>query len=368
MFTLVLLSACEPTKTGGADTGTVPTVDTVPTPTTTPHTTPTTTTTTTGTPFTVPEGTWSYVPVDGMICGNGTATGIGLNPGADPTKLVVMIEGGGACWDTLSCYVVQSAANVNTGWGAAQLAATSAALDASPLFDRADPTNPWADATFAIVPYCTGDMHTGRTVQHYDPFDYNHVLHHAGDANMEAAVERLQAGVPGAASLWVVGLSAGGYGAQLQGDRFADAWPDADLAILADCAPMVTPYGYQWAAWRAVWDPRLPAGCTTCVTDLTAALEAQRADLGDVRMGLIATRSDTVITLFFTYPLDGLPGAVNTLVDRVYVPDDRSQAFVVDGAEHVLLGDLTRTAASGTTLEDWVTGWRDDDPAWADEY
>jgi hypothetical protein len=168
--------------------------------------------------------------------------------------------------------------------------------------------------------------------------------------------------------VWVLGFSAGGYGAQLQADRFRDAWPSVDLAILADGSPLATPYGGLWATWQAAWSPRLPSACTTCDVDLTAALEAQVADLPDARFGLVATRSDAVITAFFAYPPYALAPAVDALVDRVYVPDPGVEAFVVDGTEHVLLGDLTRIGAGGVVLGDWAAEWRDDAPGWTDSY
>src|SRR5690606_13544143 len=34
-------------------------------------------------------------------------------------------------------------------------------------FDRGDEENPFRDATFVFVPYCTGDLHTGDAVRTY---------------------------------------------------------------------------------------------------------------------------------------------------------------------------------------------------------
>ncbi len=35
------------------------------------------------------------------------------------------------------------------------------------LFDRGDGDNPFADASYVFVPYCTGDLHAGSRVAMY---------------------------------------------------------------------------------------------------------------------------------------------------------------------------------------------------------
>jgi len=54
----------------------------------------------------LPRDEWSYVPVDGMRCANGSGTGIGIQPGTDPTTLLILVQGGGACWDFGTCLLV----------------------------------------------------------------------------------------------------------------------------------------------------------------------------------------------------------------------------------------------------------------------
>jgi len=345
---LLVLAACPPPTTPTVDPGTDDT-DAV------------------ETPFSdLEEGAWSYVSVDGMICGNGAATGIGVNPGSDPTRVVTLVQGGGACWDTASCYVLKSATHVESGWGEAQLTSEAAGLDGSPLFDRDDADNPWAQATWVLVPYCTGDLHAGDAEGHYDPLNPERTLHHHGNANMVAVVDRLTRELPDVEQAWFVGLSAGGYGVELQADRLVGAWPSAETALLADGSPMVHPYDGRYGVWRSAWNLRLPEGCEACETSMTAVLEARLEQVEGSRVGLITTRSDSVITLFFNYPLGQLAPAVDRLVADVYVPTDDVEAFVVDGDQHVLIGNLDREGPGGVRLGDWVEGWRDGASDWDD--
>lgn len=312
--------------------------------------------------------TWSYLPVDGMACGNGSPTGIGVQPGADPTKLVVLVQGGGACWDALTCFVLESASHVSTGWGEAQLLAEVSAFDGLPWFDRTDPANPWADATLALVPYCTGDLHSGDRVQTYNPLEPSRQVHHVGGANLTAALDALGRGVPDAADVWAVGLSAGGYGVQLQADRFVDGFGSARVALLADGAPMIEPVAGRWAQWGSAWGMRLPDGCDACTTSARATLLARHDALDAPPLGLISSRSDAVIALYLGVDPAYMGSRVNQLVDELYVPSPSRNAFVVDGSDHVLLGDPDRQTASGTTLLSWVREWQAGAAAWTDAY
>ena len=312
---------------------------------------------------------WTYVPVDGMVCGNGRETGLGINPGTDPTRLVVVVQGGGACWDLATCLVLGTATHVTTGWGEAQMQAETATLEATDWFDRTS-AGPWSEATWALIPYCTGDLHAGSRIQSYNALDPNQRVHHVGDANLVAALGALASGVPDAAEAWIVGLSAGGYGVQLHADRFPATFPEADVALLADGAPMIQPSGGLWGTWRTAWSMRLPDGCDTCASSardtLTARLDALEALDAEVPVGLITTVSDDVVGLYLGYGTSPIDGAVNALVTDVYEPREAVNAFVAPGGDHVLLAAPSRTAPDGTVLGDWVQAWRDRDPAWTD--
>lgn len=297
-----------------------------------------------------------------MVCGNGTDTGLGVNPGDAPDKLVILVQGGGACWDALTCFVLEGASHISTGWGAAQLQSEVEPLGTLPWFDRDAPDNPWADATFALVPYCTGDLHAGSSVQAYNPLEPHRRVHHAGDGNLQAALAALAQGIPETSSVWAIGLSAGGYGVQLHADRFVDTFASADVALLADGSPMVEPVSGRWSTWGNAWSMRLPEDCPDCATSARATLQARLDQVPDTRMGLVTSREDAVISLYFgTNVL-----SVDELVSDVYVPAPHHHAFVIDGADHVLLSDPSRETPSGIRLQDWIDDWRDDGPTWTD--
>ena len=111
---------------------------------------------------------WTWVPFPDAFCGDGSTVGIGINPSSTGTRLLIYLEGGGACYDELTCYTLQTAANFTSGYSEAAFNAEAADTGylAKPggFFDRTSANNPFKDYSFVYVPYCTGDVHAGNNV------------------------------------------------------------------------------------------------------------------------------------------------------------------------------------------------------------
>src|SRR5215475_5801607 len=218
-------------------------------------------------PIVAPPGVWTFVPVNGNACDDGSATGIGVNPG-DSNKLLVYFEGGGACGDYVTCFVLNTA--VHGPFGAAQLAV--ATNRPGSIFDRAAADNPFAAFTLVYIPYCTGDIHGGTKVNHYVNGTDDRTYHHVGHLNALAALERLAATWPNATTLVVTGASAGGYGSVLNYDDYRTAWGSAKGYLIDDSGPFLksasTPQLLKdwFVAWGLLdWIP-----CSACETEFSA--------------------------------------------------------------------------------------------------
>src|SRR4029078_13123523 len=114
------------------------------------------------------RGSWTWVDVPGMGCDDGSGTGVAVNPApAGPARgtLFLYFMGGGACWDASTCFVLNTA--VHGPFGQAQWDARGPRALAPPR-DRARAINPFRDASYVFVPYCTGDLHAGSNVATYD--------------------------------------------------------------------------------------------------------------------------------------------------------------------------------------------------------
>ncbi|MFS8068976.1 MAG: hypothetical protein ACMG6S_21655, partial [Byssovorax sp.] len=70
----------------------------------------------TGDPIVAPDEQWTWIPFDNAFCGNGSTTGIGVSLSKKSSRVVIYLEGGGACWSELTCNTLKTASNFNTGF------------------------------------------------------------------------------------------------------------------------------------------------------------------------------------------------------------------------------------------------------------
>jgi hypothetical protein len=77
-------------------------------------------------PISAPDDTWTWVDFPESRCASGTATGIGVNPHAGATQVMVFFEGGGWCSDGTTCWGTKPAAANLTGYDASNFASDSA--------------------------------------------------------------------------------------------------------------------------------------------------------------------------------------------------------------------------------------------------
>jgi hypothetical protein len=165
---------------------------------------------------------WERVEIPGTLCGNGSQYKFWVYDSPTSQNLLVMFEGGGACWDYETCSGqagLLGAANPN---GLPDDYITSFKAEyVSPLVNGADPgiplrpknpivTNGW-DVVY--MPYCTGDVHVGNNVVTYsDPTGQNPPItwRHVGFHNTRSALQYLATRFPSVSKLLVTGFSAGG--------------------------------------------------------------------------------------------------------------------------------------------------------------
>jgi hypothetical protein len=312
-------------------------------------------------PIVAPAGTWTWVPIEGMTCADGTPTGIGVNLSDTSPDVTIFMAGGGACWDLNTCFTLSSAVHITGGYGKPQFDTEIASINGVGFWSRGAP-NPFKDATYIYVPYCTGDLHDGANVATYDA---SHVVHHVGRTNASTLMARVAATRPQAASVWLIGVSAGGYGAAFDWDLARSAWPASKVHVLADSSPLVLLESTRWAAMQASWKMTFPSGCSACATDLGAMPAALRtAAKSGERYALLANTRDQTISTYFGITMDQLQ--TETLAAQAAMSPSAGQAaFVVAGTAHVLLGNPAQQTSTGVVLANWLTQWATGDAAWA---
>jgi hypothetical protein len=166
---------------------------------------------------------WVRVELPGTICSNGSQYRFWYYNNPNSTNLVIMYEGGGACWDYDTCSGRAGILGASNPNGIPTTYITDfKAKYVSPIVNGADPGIwPFRSKTniatygwdVAYMPYCTGDVHVGnRVVTYYDPTGVNPPVtyRHNGYNNTIAAANHLKTKFPSINKLLITGFSAGG--------------------------------------------------------------------------------------------------------------------------------------------------------------
>jgi hypothetical protein len=161
------------------------------------------------------------------VCLNGTPYIFFARRGT-VNKLVMYYQGGGACWEQLTCSVptcdVTSDQSDNPNNAHSGFA------------DLTNPNNPFKDWNAVFVSYCSCDIHFGDAEQTYTNFDPAHPKHveHRGFENAKVAEKWAREHFLAPEEVFVTGSSAGAYGAWFNGPLLHDVWPSAHFSVLAD--------------------------------------------------------------------------------------------------------------------------------------
>ena len=318
------------------------------------------------------DGTWTWIDFPEAKCRDGSSTGIGVRYGTTP-GLVVFFEGGGACFNALTC----GANPANYGMG--NFAGWAPAGGQQGIFDIGNESNPVADWSHVYVPYCTGDVHAGARPDGTLP-DNPAPQQFVGYLNIGHYLQRVVPTFLGNVDhVLVTGVSAGGFGAAFNYDRIADAFPGEKVTLLDDSGP---PMADDYMAtclqkqWREAWglDDSMPADCTDCFPADGGGIVHLGVYLGEKHKGqklaLISSLGDNTIRFFFGFGNDNcntlLPNTseqkftegLHDLRDNWFTaPADTWGTFFLSGQQHTWIGGGSYTTAQsdGVLLLDWIT-------------
>jgi hypothetical protein len=333
------------------------------------------------TPITnTPADTWTWVPFDQALCRDGSSTGIALNVHPGSSKVMIFLEGGGACFNVLTCVGNPS------HFGVTDFNQQVTTLNDG-VFNRADPTNPVKDWSFVYVPYCTGDVHAGdnpagTVLGEFETDGGLKPQAFVGYRNIGLYLARIVPTFPGATQVLLTGVSAGGFGAAANYMRVARAFGSVPVYLLDDSGPpMDSPHVAQClsSAWVPLWglDKTLIADCgSDCSNNghyLIDYVKHAATAYPHIPMGLVDSTGDSVITQFFGFGAMDCTALVPLTADEFTagLQDIRTQlagnpnfgAYVFSGTRHTTLHSTTDLDAqtvsaagdAGTVaLTDWI--------------
>ena len=280
--------------------------------------------------------------------------------------LVVFFDGGGACWDDVTCAIPRrrEADRDDDGFYKAELIPTDNPNRFSGIFDFNNPRNPLRDWSFVYVPYCTGDVHSGSNTAHYTDPDTGepYTIEHRGADNFRVVLQWMKDNLQQPERLLVAGSSAGAYGASTHYPRIRAAFPRGRAMMLGDAGQGVMTQSFldqRNASWRMAL-PREIVPRSLIVTpdvDIVARLATRYPN---DRFAQYTTAHDITQSSF--YALMGAENAcvawtdamVTGLAQRQHMPNFRS--YLAAGETHSILRTprfYTETSG-GAPLAEWL--------------
>lgn len=373
MTMAMLAAACggdDSEETTEASTSTAPPTTTSTTTTTTTTAAPTTTTTTTTTEPAGAAGEWVVHDAEGCLCADGSDYKY-MTWAGDPEKVVVFLQGGGACFTAETCEIGGDAQSFSHDLVADLEAAESGGFRRG-LFDFDNPENPVGDWTVIYLPYCTGDVFLG-TRQHTYSDDV--VINHTGRINAGKGLEHLFDNHPDATHVFVTGSSAGAVPAPMLAGLVAEQYPDADVTALGDGAggyganPVVMGFlNAQWGIADGI--PEWPVTEGVDVTTLGAPdnyiLAANQFD--NVRVARFDDAYDGTQAGFASlFSLSGGGTVLDVVLEsEAYIEDAGVDlpVFIAAGNGHTthLAEDFYELEEGGVRWVDWLTDFLNGEP------
>jgi hypothetical protein len=362
------------------------------------------------------DGRFHYLQVPGTHCMDATPTGFeyACLTGSPASPLLIVLDGGGACFDGDTCNCMPDANGVcmNLDAGIFRIHFGEA---------QSDDGRDWADTRFGQtaffagptssfnrnwnvvhIPYCTGDAHGGHAVRDYIASDGTHInAHHDGYENVTRDLGVIQSLFPRPSRVAVYGASSGGLGVDCNIGQIRATFPQGKMYAFNNSGlpfefaftPGVSDAARTWGIWHpgegglVVADTcpiQAPPGAT--VWDVSDVESFNRLHLPDVRKALTDDYSDDVMQFFAcllgaatdpsgTTCAGAVANILNDVADRVITATEPNyRVYYHTGTCHSMREqdgnpdptcDFDQMEQDGVAFSGWVAQWINDSPSWS---
>jgi Pectinacetylesterase len=319
------------------------------------------------TPATGTDEWTSFGEDSGAVCADGSPVHY-LERAADPTRVVLYFEGGGACFSAATCAFDGPAKSYISSSDA-----TPDLLAGRPgMFDFDRPDNPLADFSFVYVPYCTGDVHLGNKEATYSD---DLVVEHRGYPNGLIALDHLAEAYPDAEEVVVAGSSGGSVPTPLFAGLAADRLPDARIVSLADSSgafpddPMLNVViGSLWGTMAAMPDWPQLAGITLAEWGIPKLYRYAAEHAPEVVFAKFDYDHDSTQAHYrdlVGVGSDDMPAVIDAIDSDISADVEAAGAtvtsYIAPGTDHTILGaDAFYTlTVDGMPFVEWVSALAD---------
>ncbi|GAB1422630.1 pectin acetylesterase-family hydrolase [Anaerolineales bacterium] len=174
---------------------------------------------------------WNQIMPGGeTMCSDGSEFSFFARPQSSD-KLMIYLNGGGACWNGTTCKVGDGQTYIHT------IADHNIPDEQSGLFEFSNEMNPVSDYDVIFIPYCTGDVHVGTSDVEYTSIDgESFTIHHHGYQNVSAVLDWVYANYENPTDILVTGSSGGAIPSPFYALSVAEHYPDSTLTVFGDGA------------------------------------------------------------------------------------------------------------------------------------
>jgi hypothetical protein len=320
----------------------------------------------TGSTQTIDNGAWKvyyYDPSSPARCLNGSQYMVSFHQG-NPQKVMLYLEGGGACWDYNSCY------------NSIMAKTTANPVQIGGILDTTNAANPFSDYSIIYASYCDGSVWSGdndaaftNTTTGATVTTYFHGL-----ANLSAAITLMKQNFINPEKIVVAGSSAGGYGTFMGYFVTRTQYPFTTLNVLNDSGvglfnpSQTTLFQNILTTWNI--KKIIPPDCPKCNQQMSYLADWAMNHDQNVNFGFLSYYNDVVIgSIFLQMNTADFKNLLLSVTGEIHKDHpNRFQRFFVDGSMHTMLElpSYYTMQISGTTMTQWTADMVTDTAAWQD--
>jgi Pectinacetylesterase len=296
------------------------------------------------------------------VCGRGTEYSFFVIPG-DPKKVIIEFEGGGACWDELTCAFSDELFKKEV-----DPAAYTGDFATKGWYDHQRAGHPMPDWTHVYIPYCTGDLHWGDSVKTYGAVTINH----KGAVNARAVLDWTYAQIDAPDKVFVTGCSAGGYGSIWWAPDVQQRYPQSKVYQFADSAAGVITNDFfqkSFPSWNAQSTFPTFIGDFAAVTALPLLYQAVANHYPQNVYSQYNTELDGAQAFFYNAMggpngPEGWSAGMKANVKATAEGAPNFRAYTAEGEQHCILpfDNFYTVETGGTKLTTWLSDMVNDRP------
>ena len=300
-------------------------------------------------------------------CADGTPMYVQLVHRTHAKKLYIYLQGGGACWDSLTCDCHDEDQSCHGGLASRltrQVPQGFLSGWSNPDLPHSPITN---DYNIAEVPYCSGDSFLGNRLQNFGSAERPIQLRQFGYRNLHQALKKIKEHFPDPEEIVFMGASAGGLGVTFNMHQLREFYPSPIVHLISDAGtPFKSPFISRSGLDRLIeiWgvNDNLPSDYRLVVgneIDFAGMIKYNARRFPNHRFAFLSSYNDWVMTSFSL--LLGAQFGLSThskLIEDVAKTDLEGQqkVFYMGGNRHTF-NDLSPSdvvSYDGYHLADWI--------------